>query len=203
VTKHYLVKRRRKRKCLNCNEDYYADYRNLRHQRYCSKPDCRKASKRASQQRYLASEKGRDYFTGPENVTRVRQWREVHPGYWKRKAIVSHHTLQDDCSLQPDKNQSDMGKLHNNALQDVCFTQPALLIGVIASLTGNALQDDIVTSLRRFIDLGNDILGFVPNTVPTLLKGDRRNDGKAHNLSATTASRSETIQLGGPTSGPS
>ena len=31
-----------RRKCLFCKEFYRPDHRNLRHQRYCSKPACRK-----------------------------------------------------------------------------------------------------------------------------------------------------------------
>ena len=27
----------------------------------------------------------RDYFRGAENAKRVRDWRQAHPGYWKRK----------------------------------------------------------------------------------------------------------------------
>jgi hypothetical protein len=35
-----------KRKCFCCGEFYPPDHRNVRHQRYCSKPVCRKESKR-------------------------------------------------------------------------------------------------------------------------------------------------------------
>ena len=42
---------RRKRLC--CKEFYRPDQRNLRHQRYCSKPTCRKESKAQSQFRWL------------------------------------------------------------------------------------------------------------------------------------------------------
>lgn len=156
------AKRRRKRKCLNCKELFLPDYRNLRHQRYCSKSECRAASKKASQQRYLASEKGLGSFQGMANVDRVRRWRKAHPGYWKRKVVITQNALQDDCSSQLTSNQSDRQSLTINALQDICFTQPALLIGLIASLTGNALQDDIAETSRRFINLGHDILGIVP-----------------------------------------
>ncbi len=46
--------KRRRRKCRNCGQLYRPDPRNLRHQRYCSQPACRRASKAASQRRWLA-----------------------------------------------------------------------------------------------------------------------------------------------------
>ena len=154
--------RHRKRNCLHCKELFHADYRNLRHQRYCSKPDCHQASKKASQYKYLRSEKGRGYFSGTINVDRVRQWRKQHPGYWKRRVNISQNALQDDCSPQRISNQSVKCSLNFSALQDICFTQPALIVGLIANLTGNALQDDIAKSTHRFINLGHDIMGTVP-----------------------------------------
>ena len=162
MKKHIPVKRRCKRKCLHCKDLFLVDYRNVRHQLYCSKPECRKASKKASQEKYLASEKGRGTFKGEVNVNRVREWRKAHPDYWKVKRNIASSALQDDCFSQSISNQPDTSELKVTTLQDVCFTQPALLIGLIASLTGNALQDDIAETLRRFIDLGHDILGVIP-----------------------------------------
>ena len=42
------------RKCLCCNEMFHPDARNRRHQQYCAKDPCRKASKAARQARWLA-----------------------------------------------------------------------------------------------------------------------------------------------------
>ena len=158
----HCTKIHRKRKCFHCKELYYADYRNRWHQCYCSKPECRLASKNAAQERYLSSEKGKGYFQGPENVARVQKWRAAHPGYWKGKGHKDQNALPDVCSSQSSSNQSDTNKLAYNSLQDICSSQLALLIGLIASLTGNALQDDIAETSRRFINLGEDILGFSP-----------------------------------------
>ena len=46
--------RRRRRKCRHCGQLFRPDPRNLRHQRYCSARACRRASKAASQRRWLA-----------------------------------------------------------------------------------------------------------------------------------------------------
>ena len=44
---------RRRRKCWHCGQLFRPDPRNLRHQRYCSAKECRRASKAASQRRWL------------------------------------------------------------------------------------------------------------------------------------------------------
>ncbi len=93
----------RRRKCCHCGQLYEPDPRNRHHQRYCCQPACRKASKAASQHRWRASPKGRDYFLGPANVLRVQAWRKTHPGYWRRPGKGSAKTsgaLQDDCPPQ-------------------------------------------------------------------------------------------------------
>jgi hypothetical protein len=156
---HKCIKKHRKHKCYHCKELYHTDYRNRYHQKYCSKPECQHASKHASQKRYLSSPKGRGYFKGPENVKRVQEWRTLHPFYWKRTGHRDHTALQDVCYSQFFKNQSDKNKLIQTPLQDICSLQLPLLIGLISNLTGHALQDDIVEASRRFINLGQDILG--------------------------------------------
>ena len=70
------------------------------HQRYCSAPACRRASKAASQRRWLAKSANRDYFRGPEHVARVRAWRAAPPGY-ARKSSSQRRALQELSSTQP------------------------------------------------------------------------------------------------------
>ena len=64
---------RRRRKCRHCGQLFRPDPRNLRHQRYCSAKECRRASKAASQRRWLAKAENRDYFSGPGQVARVSE----------------------------------------------------------------------------------------------------------------------------------
>ena len=127
--------------CLFCGEMFQADPRNARHQKYCCEPNCRKASKAASQRAWLAKAQNQDYFRGPENVARVQLWRAAHPGYWRRAKGESR-----------DRPGAPV------ALQDLLLDQPAVLIGFIAQFTGSTLQDDLVRSTRRLVELGNDIL---------------------------------------------
>ena len=69
---------RTRRKCRHCGQLFRPDPRNLRHQRYCSAKECRRASKAASQRRWLAKTENRDYFRGPEQMARVS-------GRWPRR----------------------------------------------------------------------------------------------------------------------
>lgn len=151
--------------CSNCNELYLPDARNRYHQKYCTKPQCRKASKQDAQRRYLSSEKGSECFSGEYNKHRVREWRKAHPGYWKRKKVQPAEppvALQDVLHpqvIEKIENKDTHEIYRNHALQDLCFLQPALIIGLISTLTGTTLQDDIATTSRRLIDSGRDILG--------------------------------------------
>lgn len=148
-------------KCLSCKKLFRADPRNARHQKYCSEPNCRKASKAASRCAWLAKPDNQDYFRGPENVVRVQAWRAAHPEYWRRPAgqrAQKPVALQDLCLTQAVEIAEDSQSMSQSALQDLLFDQPAVLIGFIAQFTGSALQDDIVRSTRRLVELGQDIL---------------------------------------------
>ena len=156
--------RRRRRKCCICRELFHPDPRNYRHQRACSKASCQKARKGESQRRWLAKPKNRHYFRGAENVSRVQQWRQKHPDYWKGKTPAkSSDALQDLSAAQLPDNQPDPPGLVLPALQDLSATQPALIVGLISQLIGSTLQDDIAQSSRGFILKGCNILGIQPS----------------------------------------
>src|SRR5512143_1405696 len=150
--------------CLFCGEMFQADRRNARHQKYCSQPACRKASKAASQRAWLAKADNQDYFRGTENVARVQLWRVAHPGYWRRAKgerrdrLEAPNALQDLCPAQAIEIAGNAQDVLHPALQDLLLDQPAVLIGFIAQFTGSALQDDIFRSTRRLLELGHDIL---------------------------------------------
>jgi hypothetical protein len=146
------------RKCLCCKEKFQPDARNRRHQQYCAKDDCRKASKAARQARWLAKPENCDYFRGSANCERVRQWRLANPGYSRRKTASGQVALQDGLNPQLVESNLAMTSCSQPPLQDDWLLQPALIIGLIAVVTGHALQDDIAESARRFINRGRDIL---------------------------------------------
>lgn len=153
------MKRQRRRKCLCCGELFRADPRNIRHQRYCSKPACRKEAKATRQRRWLSKAENREYFKGPENVARVKAWREAHPGYWRRQGGKANVALQDDSRTQTNEAKSESATLMPVALQDVLIEHPAVLVGLIAHISDSTLQDDIARSTRHLLQLGQDILG--------------------------------------------
>jgi len=68
-----------------CHKLFRPDPRNRHHQRYCAAPRCRAASEAASQARWLAAPKNRDYFRDPVHVARVREWRSRNSGYWRKR----------------------------------------------------------------------------------------------------------------------
>ena len=152
------------RNCLFCGEMFRADPRNAGHQKYCSEPNCRKASKAASRRTWLAKPENQGYFRGSEHVARVQSWRAAHPGYWRRARgqrsaeRESPLALQDLCLSQAVEFTEDSQRAPKPALQDLLRDQPAVLIGFIAQFTGSTLQDDIARSTRRLLELGHDIL---------------------------------------------
>jgi hypothetical protein len=76
------------RKCLHCQEFFRPDHRNLHHQRYFSKFACRGQSKAESQRRWLQKPENQNYFRGPDNCQRVKEWRKRNPGYWRKKRLI-------------------------------------------------------------------------------------------------------------------
>ena len=152
------MKRRRKRKCLHCQALFHPDPRNVRHQKYCSETQCRKASKAASQRRWLNKASNKNYFRGAENVQRVQAWRQTHPGYWHANGSLSGFALQEDSLAQAVESNEQTEVLMNTALQDLLNQQSLIIIGLIAHLTDTALQDDIAEMGQRLIGLGGDIL---------------------------------------------
>jgi hypothetical protein len=147
----------RKIKCQHCNRLFVPDPRNAGRQLYCELAECRKASKAASQQRWLQKEENMNYFRGPINCRRVRAWRQAHPGYWRR-AKADPVALQDPLIEQAVDIKRNTPKLEKDPLQDLLIMHPNVIIGLIANLTGSALQDDIAFSVRRLQQLGRDIL---------------------------------------------
>ena len=177
----YPRKRRRTRKCECCGQLYMPDNRHFRDQKYCPKPVCRHASKLASHRRWYRSEKAADHRDLEENKRRMREWRANHPKYWRRTGKDPAGALQETTLSEPIDSQEVAPSLNRSALQDMNFLQPALVVGLVAHLSGSALQDTIAETSRRFVLLGQDILGKGPGSTP---KGGRRNaTRKTHSVS--------------------
>lgn len=182
------MKRKTKFKCLHCKEFDVPDYRNRGRQDHCSKPECRKASKARSQRRWNARPENENYFRGPENGRRVKQWRERHPGYWRNKKPASQDALQEACPAQPAEPKGVESPVPPHALQDLCLLQPAVLVGLISTMTGSTLQEDIARSARSFLARGHDILGTPPGAAffPS-------HENQTHSVSRTAAARAAPV----------
>ena len=153
----------KKKRCRNCRRLFIPDYRNRDRQKYCKRAICRKASKSASQERWLNKPENNNYFRGALNVQRVQQWRRHNPGYWKPKQSNKTIVLQEPLTPQPSENNKDNSDFTNNALQDLLKAQPTVMIGLISNFIGSALQDDIAQTLLRMQQSGQDILYKTPN----------------------------------------
>jgi hypothetical protein len=192
-----IMARQEDHSCLFCGALFVADPRNARHQKYCSEPNCRKASKAASRRAWLNKTENHDYFRGPDNVARVQSWRAAHPGYWRRPkdqrraAAELTLALQDVCPAQQIEITEDYQDVLQPALQDLLLDQSAVLIGFIAQFTGSTLQDDIARSARRLVELGHDILA-----------GRSSDDHQTRTLSGANPADTGSIQLGRSPLGP-
>ena len=148
------------RKCLNCGDIFDPDCRNVGRQHYCSKPECRRASKAAAQAAWLAKPQNSDYFSGPTQVARVQAWRAANPGYGRARRKVSA-ALQDTLpaqvidSIDETHDHGEIPKVP--ALQDALPPLDLMVTGLIAHVFGFALQDDIDMAMARLVQLGSDI----------------------------------------------
>ena len=188
------------RKCCGCGVWFKPDARNSYHQRFCSAPGCRAASKRTSQRKW--SRENRNYFRGEMHVERVRVWRRKHPGYWKAKEGAASRgppdALQDLLSSQGFGNK-DVKVFRNclsaeisRPLQDVLTAQQHALVGLTSMITGEALQDDIARVLTTCYERGQRIGGMVPWMQPQEVKHERTRA----DCSAAAAAGSPAVQLG-------
>jgi len=147
-------------KCLYCHEFFIPDARNRGRQHSCGRPECRKASKAASQRTWLNKPENKEHFSGPENVDRVQRWRKAHPGYWKRSKQSRPVALQETLKLQPVEQQETARQDATPALQDSFGLQSPVIVGLIAHLTGDALQEDIARTLRTLHSRGQAVMGI-------------------------------------------
>jgi hypothetical protein len=152
----------KRHKCRGCSTFFFPDYRNRGHQHYCGKPDCRRASKLASQRRWYRQPKNLSHFRNGEGTARVQAWRKRHPGYWRKKNLVSDHTqTTQDQALNLEQSSRNVLRSLPRALQDYCLAQEPAFIGLLSMFMGSTLQDDIQGFARRLIEQGCSILGRV------------------------------------------
>lgn len=146
------------RKCLHCKRGYTPDHRSRKRQKYCTVPECRKASKAASQRNCLSRPENQNYFRGPESSQRVRQWRLEHPEHRRRSPLQVEAALQDSLKAKQIESQPLTSATRKESLQDFCSSQDPLVVGFMSVLTGCLSQEDIDKCVRAFVTRGTDIL---------------------------------------------
>jgi hypothetical protein len=105
----------------------------------------------------------RDYFSAPENVVRVEQWREKNPGYWERKksqksVSLFEGPLQETLSAKAVTGKGFSSDLIQNALQDSLSAKTLVIIGFDTQLNKIALQDIIDVTGQGVVKLVPDVL---------------------------------------------
>jgi hypothetical protein len=140
------------------------DPRNAGRQKYCAKPDCRKASKAASQRQWNQKAENQDSLQRTANTKRVREWRVANPGYWRRAARSKSGekiALQETLNAQTVDCVSVARPLQD-ALQDCCPAQTPVIVGLVAFLSGLGQQEHIAEFMRKLSSRGQDILCMSP-----------------------------------------
>jgi hypothetical protein len=135
--------------CRHCQRGFVPDPRAGHRQRYCRTPECRQASKRAAQAKWLGQPKNASYFQGPGNALRVRLWRAANPRPKKRPAPRPMQRL-----IEPRLSAA----LRACGVQDLSERQLALVLGVVSSLARSKVQDVIARQLRRLMFAGYAVL---------------------------------------------
>jgi hypothetical protein len=158
-----MKKKMRRRRCKHCDDLFKPDPRNLKRQKFCRKLECKEASTRYSQQKWLMKPKNKDHFSGPENVFRVQQWRQQNPGYWKRKeskkiTSLIKGALQETLSAKTTIDKGFPNDLMQTALQDSLSAKTLVIIGFDTQLNKTALQDIIDFTDQGTVKLVPDVL---------------------------------------------
>jgi hypothetical protein len=122
----------KKKKCPYCNQLFWPDARNGSRQKFCCRtPECRQASKKDSQKRWLEKLDNKDYFQNSQNQERVRDWRKSHPGYWRRKSSKKTPPLQDVIKPESVEIKQETAKLESGPLKEIINAQLIVLLGLI------------------------------------------------------------------------
>ena len=162
------MSKRTRRKCRHCGQFFRPDPRNIRHQRYCSAPACRRASKAASQRRWLAKggqpgllprprARGLGYVPGAPPIQAMPE-----------RALLGAERYKNTSPAQPVDMHEQSDVLSASPLQDIFRAQSLVLTGLIAHLTGAALQEDIALTSRRLQQLALDIVAGDPDGRETI-----------------------------------
>jgi hypothetical protein len=121
----------------------------------CSREPCRKAAKKQRQADWFS--RNPDYFSGPENVERVRQWR-------RKKAMESPPDPQPPKPSSTLKAKScNKPEPAEGVLQDLARPAEPVIMGLLALWSGAMLQDEVHNLYVQCSRRGSELLD---QTVP-------------------------------------
>lgn len=140
--------------CIVCDKLFTPNKFASARQTVCPAPACRKIAKRTRQADWRA--RNPDYFTGPEHVERVRQWRRENPD-WRKKQRDAQAARRAKSSPQAKScNTPEPGKAR---LQDLApDSQSAVLVGLVSLVSGSVLQDEVHEIFHECLRRGGDLL---------------------------------------------
>lgn len=142
------------RACAHCGQAFVPDPRVGERQRFCSRLECRRASRRLSQAKWLNKPENHDYHRGPEQVQRNRLWRQAHPDYRRQQ----RRRRKQQVRLQRVLSSELSAALISCGLQNLNDRQLALMLGLVERVCPSGQQDQMAASLRRLMFDGYALL---------------------------------------------
>lgn len=138
------------RPCCICHNLFVPSKYASTRQVVCGHPCCRKAAKKERQANWVA--RNSDYFRGPENVERVREWRRENPGWRERQKSASKKS-------SPEAESCNTPEAGVERLQDlVPVVQDPVLVGFMSFVTGSVLQDEVQNLYGQCLRRGSELL---------------------------------------------
>jgi len=146
------------RSCSICHNKFIVNKFSSSRQLICLSKECRKIAKKQRQADWLA--RNPDYFKGPENVERVREWRLKKAKQIANLKIPLETKISSESKSSPKAKSCNKLNLENDVLQDLAFsTQGIILIGFMSFTTGAVLQDEVLNLCAACFIRGQQLLG--------------------------------------------
>ena len=137
-------------RCCICRNTFIpSKYSGVR-QLVCPRAECRREAKKERQAKWVA--RNADYFLGPENVERVREWRRKNPDWRERKkaGVGKSSPEAESCNTA----EPEMERLQDSVPE----VQRAALVGFMSFVTGSMLQDEVQNLYGECLRRGSELL---------------------------------------------
>lgn len=151
----------KKRKCRHCKEFFRPSNTNHQKHQYCKKPECRKASSRASSAKYRSKEENQTIEKRKEESERVKKWQRKNPDYWKNRKKSKEKSkkisvLRDFARGKNDNSKFVLRDFVPDFIMSLLLEQEYVMNGFLAQFSG-VLRDDVCKMKNRFYDKGREV----------------------------------------------